>query len=285
MRLARLNLPFLPYPYRGDVVPCPICGSEDHEGICGTDRRWKPLTTVRCKACGLMFTNPMPTERELDDYYTSLYRLDYQGAVSRPSAKHVLKRSAQATRRVEVIKRQVPAGARTLDFGSGSGEFILAMLDEGFDAHGFEPGGTYSSFARERLGDRIRAGRWQDLDYGPQFDLVTSFHVFEHLRDPVGAFRKAASWVKPGGLIYIEVPDAVEGFERQGFMGLHFAHVISFSAHTLMLAAAKAGLIAVHHANATEIVFRREETAPRSDVLERHETDLTPTIARSRDSD
>lgn len=258
-QLAGYLLPFSAYPYRGQEISCPVCGSANQTEVSGVDRRWKRLRTVGCGECGLLFTNPMPTEAELDDYYASLYRLDYQGAVVRPSARHIRKRSAQAARRVGVIRKVLPPKAVTLDFGTGSGEFILAMLEEGYDAHGFEPGGTYSSFARERLGDRIRAGRWQDMDYGPRFDLVTSFHVFEHLSDPVSAFRAAVSWLKPGGLLYIEVPDAVSGFEQSGFMSLHFAHVLGFNAHSLMLAAAKAGLEPVHHANATEIVFRRAE--------------------------
>jgi SAM-dependent methyltransferase len=260
--LAQLTgylLPFSAYPYRGQEVPCPVCGSVNQTEVSGVDRRWKRLRTVGCGECGLLFTNPMPTEAELDDYYASLYRLDYQGAVVRPSARHIRKRSAQAARRVSVIKTLLSPNAATLDFGTGSGEFILAMLEVGYDAHGFEPGGTYSSFARQRLGDRIRAGRWQDMDYGPRFDLITSFHVFEHLSDPVSAFRAAVSWLKPGGLIYIEVPDAVSGFKQSGFMSLHFAHVVGFNAHNLMLAAAKAGLEPVHHASATEIVFRRAE--------------------------
>ena len=258
-KLARFNIPFTAYPYEGRDVPCPVCGSENLTEICRVDRRWKQLRTVSCGECGLVFTNPMPTEAELDDYYSSLYRMDYQGAVSSPSSRHVRKRSAQAARRVNVIKTMLEQGASTLDFGSGSGEFILAMLEEGFDAHGFEPGRLYSAYARQRLGERIRGGRWQDLDYGPRFDLVTSFHVFEHLSDPVGAFKAAASWVKPGGLVYIEVPDAVTGFESGGFMSLHFAHVLGFNAHSLMLAAAKAGLTPIHHASSTEIVFKRSE--------------------------
>lgn len=258
-QLTGYLLPFSAYPYRGQEVPCPVCGSVNQTEVSAVDRRWKRLRTVGCGECGLLFTNPMPTEAELDDYYASLYRLDYQGAVVRPSARHIRKRSAQAARRVSVITTLLSPNAATLDFGTGSGEFILAMLEEGYDAHGFEPGGTYSSFARQRLGDRIRAGRWQDMDYGPRFDLITSFHVFEHLSDPVSAFRAAVCWLKPGGLIYIEVPDAVSGFKQSGFMSLHFAHVVGFNAHNLMLAAAKAGLEPVHHASATEIVFRRAE--------------------------
>jgi len=254
--MTRNLLPFTAYPYRGDVVPCPVCGEVSSTRVANIDRRLKRLPTVACDGCGLLYTNPMPDEADLEAYYRRLYRLDYQMVVS-PTDRHIRKRSAQASRRADIVARMLPRDARTLDFGAGSGEFVLTMSQRGFDAYGFEPGEGYASHARSLLGDRILHMRWQDISFERRFDLVTSFHVLEHLRDPVAALTAAARWVRPGGLIYVEVPDAVAQLRRKGFGSLHFAHLIGFNQHNLQHAAARAGLAVMHVVGPTQILFRR----------------------------
>jgi 2-polyprenyl-3-methyl-5-hydroxy-6-metoxy-1,4-benzoquinol methylase len=39
------------------------------------------------------------------------------------------------------------------------------------------------------------------------FDLITAFHVLEHLPNPLEALRKMLHWLSPGGLIIVEVPN------------------------------------------------------------------------------
>lgn len=256
--VARNILPLTAYSYRGRPTPCPICGAASHHPVAGLDRRLKRLTTVMCDACGLFFSNPMPTEAELERYYRRLYRLDYQLMFS-PGNRHVRKRQREAARRVNVISRLLPAGARSLDFGAGSGEFVLAMLLAGFDAHGFDPGESYAAHARAQLGDRVTTRKWQDVDEPASFDIVTSYHVFEHLVDPVAALRAAASWVKSGGLVHLIVPDATRLLQKKGFGSLHFAHVIGFNRYNLQLIGALTGLTPIRMTGSTDVVFRKSE--------------------------
>lgn len=255
--IARYMLPMTRYPYSGDVVPCPVCGERSFAPVAGIDRRLKRLPTVMCNRCGLFYTNPMPTESELGTYYEKYYRFDYQLASTKPKQKHILKRQREALGRVQQLQGLLPDGARTLDFGAGSGEFITLMLETGFDAHGFEPGETYATHAIEQLGTRMRQIGWQEADYGPEFDLVTSFHVFEHLSTPLPALQRIAKWLKPGGKVYLEVPDTAEWFARKGFGSLHFAHVLGFNQGNLTLAAAKVGLRPLKVVSPTGIIFEQ----------------------------
>ncbi len=94
----------------------------------------------------------------------------------------------EAAKRASVLDGLLPRHARTLDFGAGSGEFVALMASRGHDAFGFDPGASYAGHAIDRLGRRIRRARWQEIEARDEFDLVTSFHVFEHLRDPAAAF-------------------------------------------------------------------------------------------------
>jgi len=71
------HVPLVAYPYRGERRPCNLCGETAMTVVCRYDRRLKPLTTVSCDGCGLLRTDPMPSEEELGLYYASNYRLDY----------------------------------------------------------------------------------------------------------------------------------------------------------------------------------------------------------------
>lgn len=257
LEIARYMLPMTHYPFTGEVVSCPVCDERSFTAIASVDRRFKRLPSVMCDQCGLLYTNPMPTESELNYYYEKYYRFDYQLATSRPKMKHVRKRQREAATRADQLHGLLAAGARTLDFGAGSGEFVSLMLQKGFDAHGFEPGETYAKHAIEQLGSRIRCTSWQSADYRAEFDLVTSFHVLEHLREPIGALKRIVDWLRPGGKVYVEVPDMAFSLAQKGFGSLHFAHVIGFNHHNLILAAAKAGLRPLKVVTPTGIIFEK----------------------------
>ena len=254
--IAKLFLPIAKYPFVGELVPCPVCGERSNWPVAGVDRRLKRLRTVACDHCGTLYSNPMPTDEELSLYYSKYYRFDYQLATSKPKDRHLLKRAKEAEARTKNVADLMPAsaGERTLDFGCGSGEFVSRMLNAGFDAHGFEPGDTYGNYARKSLGDRVKIARWQSVHYEKKFDLVTCFHVAEHLRDPLAAMRQIVEWLNPRGRAYIEVPDMI-GVGMKGFGALHFAHVVGFNQHNLILAAAKVGLTPLRIVAPTGIIF------------------------------
>lgn len=257
--ILQFFLPFTSYPYKGEAVPCPACGSSDSKPLVSLDRRLKRLPTSMCSHCGLLYTNPMPTDAELATYYQDYYRFDYQAATTEPKEKHIRKRHAEAAGRAAQLEGLLTAGARTLDFGCGSGEFIGAMLASGYDAHGFEPGDTYGNYARALYGDRISVAGWQDVQFDAPFDLVTCFHVVEHLRNPVAAMQQMAQWTVPGGLVYIEVPDLGIVHPNKGFGALHFAHLTGFNRHNLVVAAGRAGLKPERTISPTGIIFRRAD--------------------------
>jgi SAM-dependent methyltransferase len=252
--VARHLLPFTRYRYEGEAVSCPVCGFDNYTAVAGLDRRLKRLSTVKCDRCGLLRTNPMPSAEELDLYYERYYRLDYQGAVSAPRARHLRKRTGEAAERRDWLRSRIPAGSRTLDFGAGSGEFVSAMLEAGFDAHGFEPGAAYAAYARERLGERLTVSGWRDVKFAGEFDLVTCMSVLEHLSTPVEALQAMVSWLKPGGKVFIMVPD-MQRHAQKGFGALHFAHVVGFNHHNLQYAAGRVGLRMIDMVNPTRLLF------------------------------
>lgn len=236
MRLAAGFIPFTPYAYQGRAEPCCLCGGRETLPLSRHDRRLKHLTTVICADCGLIRTDPMPTEAELAEYYRHHYRADYQLVGRKPPRRHLARTRAEAARRVALLG--LPAGARVLDYGSGSGEFLEAGAAAGWHMAGVEPGEAYSTHARTQ-----GAVVYPSLPPGAgPFDAITAHHVFEHLRDPLTVLRGLVGVLAEGGILYLSVPDMGPN-RRPAFDRLHFAHVHGFVPETLDLLAARAGLV------------------------------------------
>ena len=280
MMMLRFFFPFTRYDYQGHLSSCPVCGADEATEIANMDRNLKFLRTVMCNHCGLAFTNPLPTDEELSLFYKKYYRAFYQMAFSKPKQKHIAKRTFEANQRSKAISG-LKAGDRTLDFGCGSGEFVKTMLDLGYDAHGFEIGESYGSYGKGKLGSRIKVSGWQEVNYKPDFDLITCFHVVEHLRDPLNAVRKMISWTAPGGLIYLEVPN-IAADPNKGFGFFHFAHVLGFNTWNFRLMCATLGLVPVKAVSPTGIIFKKGNGGDREALARRgHEISVKRFVEQS----
>jgi 2-polyprenyl-3-methyl-5-hydroxy-6-metoxy-1,4-benzoquinol methylase len=279
--LLRNFSPFVGYPYEGEAAPCNLCGSRDTVTICRYDRRLKRLTTVACGQCGLLRTDPMPTDAELARYYAVGYRLDYQLSIGKPPRFHLKRSRRAAAARMKILAPVVAPGKAVLDFGSGSGEFIAAAAEAGLEAVGIEPGRTYAAFARKAYGVEVINEPWQRVNLPEgKFDIITTHHVLEHLNRPVDAMRALARWLKDDGVLYISVPDLSPRPRKQAFELFHFAHVYGFTPRTLAMAARRAGLEPDPRfpAQGTTMVYRKRpagETAAAEAAAER-DPDFSP---------
>ncbi|MCZ8260426.1 MAG: class I SAM-dependent methyltransferase [Beijerinckiaceae bacterium] len=239
----RNQIPLTAYAYRGEEVPCALCGSHHRLTIGRSDRRLKTLKTVACEQCGLIRTDPMPTDAELDAYYAGEYRLDYQFAFSRkPPRFHLTRSRREAEGRLALLAPALEGRQRILDFGSGSGEFLALAAGAGHEVQGIEPGQSFASFARETYGVPVESRVWQEVAFeAGRFDVITANHVLEHLREPVSALRRMAEWLAEDGILHVSVPNAL-GHRRHSFQHFHFAHVYNFTPQSLLWAGLVAGL-------------------------------------------
>ena len=253
------TLPFINYPYTGEMVACPACGGSG-TNILKKDRKRKPLQTDICEDCGLFFTNPMPTDAELGNYYKTAYRAAYMGASKEVPAKHIKTKKVDAARRAGIIKSLFDQVDRqkTLDFGCGLGELVLALDELGFEGHGFEPGDVWSKHAKS---DRILQGDWQAIEYEDKsFDFVSIIHVLEHLRAPKDCLEKVHSLLKDDGMLWIEVPD-MQAYKSKGPKRFHFAHVLGFSNDNLLNVAWQCGFYPIRKIEKSEINKKRSQVS------------------------
>jgi 2-polyprenyl-3-methyl-5-hydroxy-6-metoxy-1,4-benzoquinol methylase len=250
-------------------IPCNLCGASDAEQVRATDRDGDDLRSVICRRCGLVWTDPRPTPEQVVEFYAHEYRRDYKGTYQ-PKPKHIYRAGKVAMDRFRRLQAFLQPGFHVLDVGAGGGEVVYVLRAMGYAASGFEPNEGYARFAAETLGVPVRQGFWQDVAIAPESqDVVTMFHVVEHLESPFDVMRRARQWLKPQGLLLVEVPN-VEAVCQQPHTQFHRGHLYHFNLATLAMMARRAGFavigssVSADGGNLTVISQKREMTPPGS---------------------
>ena len=198
---------------------CPCCGERSAQAIANKDgKTGDALLTVSCNGCGLGRIDPLPSDQELADWYATQYRQAYKSAVQ-PALRHVLRAGRNAQWRWQWLCQNTGThwfdtdltSQRSLDIGSSSGEFVYLLQTLGFQAKGIEPHAGYATYAQNMLGIHVNNSTLQQglsHEQAGSLDLISMFHVLEHLAEPVSALRTMGEKLKATGLLYIEVPNA-----------------------------------------------------------------------------
>lgn len=191
---------------------CPLCGASAaavlHAGV-------RPLgltapsrfDIVACAGCGLRRTAPPPTAAELQRAYGEAYTWREQGGLV-AGAEAVYRRLLVRLDQVRAVRRaaRLAAGLRLLDVGCGDGLLVAEARRAGLEAFGV---------------DRPGAPLWRDCDPAwrravdiegleepeGKWDVVSLFHVAEHLRRPAELFGRVHRWLRPGGVFVVQVPN------------------------------------------------------------------------------
>jgi 2-polyprenyl-3-methyl-5-hydroxy-6-metoxy-1,4-benzoquinol methylase len=109
-----------------------------------------------------------------------------------------------------------------LDIGCGDGEFLAVLQQMGWECHGTELTDVTARRASALPGLRIRTGHLSPDAYPPgRFDVVSLWHVLEHLPDPDRALRDCARWLADGGLLLLAVPN-LDSWQARVFGGAWF---------------------------------------------------------------
>ena len=233
-----------------------------------TDRHGKPLDTVICMQTGIVRNDPVPGDEELARFYSEDYRTSYKGA-SKPRARQILRNFRRVAAHVAAFGDVLGPAHKVLDVGAGSGEFAFLMTHQGKTVTGIEPNAGYAAYCRDDLDLDVRTAHLApDLFQPGTFDLIRLNHVLEHLNDPVGYLAMMRTWLAPGGVLYVEVPN-IETYAREKSRGnmFHYGHIFNFNPWTLRTAAGLAGLAelpetAARSADTTGLFLQASDAGP-----------------------
>ncbi|TXI66467.1 MAG: class I SAM-dependent methyltransferase [Flavobacterium sp.] len=153
----------------------------------------------------LLKTHPQPTLDKLGSYY------EFEDYISHTDGKrtlfekmyHLVKRKAIRDK-VSLINSYQPLKGRILDIGAGTGDFLLECKNQNWDILGIEPNDKAKSIA---VGKGIKFGDTIEKLESNSFDVITMWHVLEHVPDVEHQVAELKRLLKPSGTIIIAVPN------------------------------------------------------------------------------
>lgn len=188
---------------------CPICGAANllYEGKVRDHHLSQEVFDLdRCLGCGFVFTNPRPTQADIGRYYASENYISHtnQGA-SLSDRLYRIARNRALKRKHRLVANYAVSG-RLLDVGCGTGSFLNFMGARGYEMAGVEPSDRARSVADKHHPGAVVAAM-SDLDGKARFDVITLWHVLEHLPALSDAFQDFGKLLNPTGHLFIAVPD------------------------------------------------------------------------------
>ena len=187
---------------RVEVPACPVCDGVQAVPVFVV--AGIPYRVVACAGCGLGRLDPLPNREAIASFYPREY-YGSAGAKFKPLVEAFIR--IVAARQVRSLVRHLPRGARVLDIGCGRGVLLSALIDRGFEAHGFEISRTAVAAADPRaeicVADELREARYP----AAYFDEVVLWHVLEHVSDPRETLRETHRILKRGGRLAVSVPN------------------------------------------------------------------------------
>ncbi|OGV63236.1 MAG: hypothetical protein A3K19_13060 [Lentisphaerae bacterium RIFOXYB12_FULL_65_16] len=233
-----------------------ICGLEENQlyrflrslGVCAADsveefyprvRDRADVAVLRCRRSGVIFLSR--TDHLAPSRHLATEGLNYWNTKTREEA--VLSCLADDRRRASFLMPWV-ANKRWLDFGTGVGGLLDLLVDHAAAAYAVEPQPGPRRMLQD-AGYQVFAGL-EDVTV-EALDVVTMFHVLEHLVDPVGVLKALRVRLVPGGRIVVELPHArdflVTFLDNEAFKAFTFwsEHTVLHTRESLRLTMEAAG--------------------------------------------
>lgn len=184
---------------------CLFCKHRDLEIISPVVRDSAKHSVTRCKKCGLYQLNPIPSTEEEEEFYNQGQQFKN---IDEPTQLNRLRNNQKADtiRRADFVSSNFRKSS-ILDIGSGFGFFLEEMEKRGFNPTGIE----VSAFARN-IAHKVTTAQILNIDlfnthHNKKYDIITLFHVLEHISEPVEFLKVIQSYLNHHGKLIIEVPN------------------------------------------------------------------------------
>ena len=229
---------------------CPICASKTAKLLHTQtfslyEGHSLPATydIVACDSCSFVYNESGATQKDYDYFYRQLSK--YESAVA-PAGHNARQYDIDKYERVvdTVEKLLKDKNAAILDVGCASGGLLKTFKNRGFkNLTGFDPSANCAKSLRNFEINGVNGGAFIENFADPndfhnhkeKFDCVIFSHVLEHVHDVDMAVQNLLSFVKPGGIFYVEVPDCTR-YTRYYISPFHyfdFEHINHFGEKSL----------------------------------------------------
>lgn len=213
---------------------CPVCSNKSFvEKFPNTQElnNWKfngiQYYYIECINCGIIKAHPLPTSETLKSYYNESY--NYGSFKSEAFWKRL-----HSNLRIRFLSPYLKEKFKILDFGCGHGYFVK------------EASKAYQSFGFDIGAQKINNSKEGSITYSydfktyneKDFDLITAWHVIEHLPNPLEVILELKNRLKPNGILAIAVPNIESlGFklcaEKWNWVQPPLSHIYHYKAKNL----------------------------------------------------
>jgi len=212
---------------------CPACLDTGLEHYCRVPSLFNESEFIvyeRCRKCGVVLRNPrLPTdyrERRYETVPVSNGDMELKPR-NQIHYRYMMRHLLKVEPKLE--------GTRLLDFGCGSGGFLLEAQEAGFEVMGLELNRDLARHVSHNLGIPTFQGLVTDPEFlSERFRVIVSSQVFEHLVDPRRTLLELHRHLEPSGWILIEVPnlDSYREKVRRGAT-MNDSHIFYFNSKSL----------------------------------------------------
>ena len=191
------------------IIKCPLCSCTSQQTFIESKDYFlsgESFSIQQCEQCSFKFTNPRPTFDEIGKYYESKEYISHTGKANN-LLNFIYKIAQQYTlTKKEKIVNKYCGRKSILDFGCGTGDFLHTCNQKGWKIHGFEPDKNARNIASSKNGIPIFSSIEQ-ISHLPPIDIITLWHVLEHIHDLNQTIKILSSKLTEDGKILIGVPN------------------------------------------------------------------------------
>ncbi|WP_103865114.1 class I SAM-dependent methyltransferase [Aquimarina sp. I32.4] len=157
------------------------------------------------KEYDMLITSPKPNNNELSKYYESEDYISHTDSKRSFFEKlyHTVK-TYSLNKKVKLIYKLNNHPGKLLDIGAGTGDFLNVAKQKGWQVEGVEPNDQAKKIAKQK-GVTLQADMLSLESH--HFDVITMWHVLEHVPDLKDQIKKIKKAIKPGGFVVIAVPN------------------------------------------------------------------------------
>jgi len=226
------------------VSSCPVCSTANFQHALTCEDHTlthEQFDLQKCVGCGLLLTNPRPDNNSIGSYYDSADYISHtNNARNVFDIIYLTARSLSLKWKHRLITK-IKTGTTLLDYGCGTGQFLNYMHKNNWNASGVEP----STIARQNANQVVGVQHiFNNLKEVPtkNFDIITLWHVLEHVAQPGELLNDLKNRLKADGLIFVAVPNH-ESFDAKYYQQFwagydvprHFWHFTKSSMEQLLI--------------------------------------------------
>ena len=223
-----------------EYINCELCGEKNSKNLFS----FPPFHYVQCENCNLVYLNPRPN----CDFINRLYRDCQYDYLDSDIKKDITVekelyffRFSDRLKEIGTFKKK----GRILDVGCAWGYFLFLAKKDGWDIYGTELSLVEAQYAQREFSLNVFRGSLKDAKFPSRFfDVITLWHVLEHIPHPLEEMSEIRRILKEGGLLAIETPKITrlqDDAREHGSIFSTLIHLFYYNNETLNLLMEKAG--------------------------------------------